>query len=338
MRRRQLASLVLLLAACGPATASPTPSAVVSNQHLPCKLAFGINGGLSGFVAYPGGDFTPDPSSDLTHSPYRGANASVIGYGPAYDAAMRRWLPVPRALVSPDGGTYAYGELLYPPAPPSPASGPRMVAPAGTRIHIVDVASAADRVVLDSHEFWTAVAYSGNHVYLIHGCPECGSGDGGLWTVDASSGVIEQVAAADASTQYMWTVVGTAAAWATDPHGGLARLDLATSTVSVWSGVASKMLRPIGLDSRGLPIAEGEANYSIAGSFRGGAWLVRGPQDAVQIAPGDLFVDEAVSDSHGVWLLSFNDIYLWNAGSGLDRVGAVPASTSAKSLAGPCLS
>lgn len=338
MRRHLLASVLLLLTACVQGTASPTPSAVVSNQALACKLPIGINGGLSGFVAYPGGDFTPDPSSDLAHSSYRGANASSIGYGPAYDAAMRRWVPVPRALVSPVGGTYGYAELLYPPAPTSPASGPRIVAPTGTRIHMVDVASAADRVVLESHEFWTAVAYSGQQVYLIHACPECGSGDGGLWTVDAWNGAVKQVAAADASAPYMWTLVGAAAAWATDPQGGLARLDFATRNVSVWFAVPGKMLRPIGFDSLGLPIVEGEANYSVAGSFRGGAWLVKGPQDAVQIAPGDLLIDEAVSDAHGIWLLSFNDIYLWKAGSVLARVGAIPASPNAKSLGGPCLS
>jgi hypothetical protein len=305
-------------------------------------LPIGIGRGISGFVSYPGGSFTPDPSSDLSKSPYRGSNAtSVGGLGvPSYDWSARRWLPVKPALISPDGGSYAYSELIYPPAGPTPTDGPGP-GPIGSKVHLV---SASDRVLLDSHSLWEAVAYLGRQVYLIKMClGGCGPGSGGLWTLDPATGALDQLVAPEEAppsyhtagiSQRIWAVIGPDGAWATDPQGGLARFDYASKTVSVWFTVPGKMLRPIGLDARGLPIAEGEANYSVAGSTRGGAWLVTAPQHAVRMAPDSTIIDGAVGDSHGTWLLSFDTIYLWE-GSGLTQI-AVLSGQGDRALAGPC--
>jgi hypothetical protein len=296
-------------------------------------------------VAYPAGSFAPDPSSDLSKSPYHGSNAtSVGGLGvPSYDWSARRWLPVKPALVSPDGGSYAYSELIYPPAGPTPTNGPGP-GPIGSRVHLISVDSAADRVLLDSRSLWEAVAFSGRHVYLIKMClGGCGPGSGGLWTLDPATGALDQLVAPEGPapsnsspgiSQRIWAVIGPDAAWATDPQGGLARFDFASKTVSVWFVVPGKMLRPIGLDARGFPVAEGEANYSVAGSTRGGAWLVTAPQHAVRMAPDSTIIDGAYADGHGTWLLSFDTIYLWG-GSGLTQIAELSGQGD-RALAGQC--
>lgn len=249
---------------------------------------------------------------------------------PSYDWAAGRWLPVPRELVSPDGASYAYSQLVFPPVGPTPINGPGP-GPIGSRVHLVDVGSAADHVILDSHTLWEAVAYSGRQIYLIHPGFE-GPAPGGLWTMDPSTATVHQLVPEDGLT---WAVIGADAGWATDMEGGLARLDFATTTVSTWFTVPGKMLRPIGLNLNGLPIVEGEANFSIAGSYRGGAWLVKGPQQAQQLAPDTTMVDDAVSDAHGIWLLSFQNIYLWTSDGQLTQIGS-PAGQGDLGLGGPC--
>ena len=209
--------------------------------------------------------------------------------------------------------------------------------PIGSRVHVVNVDSAADHVILDGRSLWEAVAYSGRQIYLIHR-------EGGLWALDASTGKIDQLAAPDAPvpsdpspgpSQHMWAMIGPDAAWASDPQGGLARFDFAAKTVSVWFTVPTKMLRPIGLDTRGFPIVEGDANYSVAGSSRGGAWLVTAPQVAVQIAPDSAMIDGTLADSNGVWILSFETIYLWMIGGQLTQIAAL-SGLGPHALAGPC--
>jgi len=353
VRGRWPAVAVIVLSSCGPVTSaplhSPTPAAAsvapTTQAKAPCKLPIGIGRGSSGFVSYPEGTFAADPSSDLGRSPYRSSNAtSVGGLGvPSYDWSARRWLPIKPALISPDGASYAYSELIYPPARPTPANGPGP-APLGSKVHLVDVGTAADRVLLESRSLWEAVAFSGGKIYLIKQClGGCGPGSGGLWTLDPSTGVLDQLVAPEGPaptnpssgiSQRIWAVIGADAAWATDPQGSLARFDFAGKTVSVWFTVPGKMLRPIGMDARGFPIAEGEADYSVAGSSRGGAWLVIAPQQAVQIVPDSTMIDGALADSHGTWLLSLDRIYL-RGGIDLRQV-AVLSGRGDRALAGPC--
>jgi len=353
----RVAALVLLTS-CGQVTSAPTmhstkgtveaggsrpsPTAVVasSGQSLsksPCKLPLGIGRGQSGFIAYPSGQFAPDLSSDQASSPYHGPNSSSVGgLGvPTYDSAAARWLPVSRALVSPDGATYAYSELVFPPVGPTPINGPGP-GPTGSRIHVVTVASAADHVAVDSPALWEAVAYTGRQIYLIQACLECGTHASGLWVLDTTTGALNQLVAPDEHVPIIWAVIGPDAAWATDPTGGLARFDFANRSVAVWFTVPGKSLRPIGLDANGLPIAVGDADYSAVGSSGGGAWLVTGPEQALQLAPESEMIDGAIADTHGIWLLSFNnDVYLWTSDGELTQISAL-SGLGDRGLAGPC--
>ncbi len=154
MRRLAPAVALIVLSSCAQGTSAPvhSPTPSHSNQTATktlCRLPVGIGRGQSGFVAYPGGSLTPDPSSDLARSPYHGRNFTFIGPPlgvPSYDWSAPRWLPVSPALVSPDGATYAYLELIYPPVGPTPINGPGP-GPIGSRVHVVNVESAADHVL-----------------------------------------------------------------------------------------------------------------------------------------------------------------------------------------------
>jgi hypothetical protein len=123
MRRLAPAVALIVLASCAQMTPAPSHSPTPSHSNqtgtkTPCKLPVGIGRGQSGFVAYPGGSFITDPSSDLARSSYHGRNFTWIDpqFGvPSYDSSARRWLPVSPALVSPDGATYAYSELIFHP-------------------------------------------------------------------------------------------------------------------------------------------------------------------------------------------------------------------------------
>jgi hypothetical protein len=332
---------VLFLAACGNAGGTVVQSqSSAPRQAASCKLPIGIGGApeprLSGFVAYPSGSFTQDPASDPTRTPYRGPNNSVIGpLGvPSYDWAAGRWLPVPRALVAPDGATYAYSELVGSSALPAPASGPRMFVPIGTRIHVVDVASAADHVILDSNTWWATVAYTGSQVYLIHAGPE-ESPDGGLFSVDVSTSAIRELVAplpaGSADSPVAWTVIGADGAWGTDEDGRLFQFNFTTEAVSLWLTLSNSNLTLIGLNLQGSPIVSGDPS---------GAWLVTAPQQRVQIADGSVSVDDAIADSHGIWVLSYEDVvYLWTSGAGATLTvfsGGLTANGSTGRFGGPC--
>jgi hypothetical protein len=209
------------------------------------------------------------------------------------------------------------------------------------------VATNKNRTLIDGPTFWSVVAYRNQLVYMIHPCYEgCGSGSGGLWTMDPATGDVHQIVAPDPEVPFnpsagislhLWTLIGSDAAWAGDPKsGGLARLDLATRSVTVWFTVAAKSLDPIGFDLRGRPIVRGEPNYNVPGSTGGGAWIVTSPGVAIQIAPDGLGILGAIADTHGVWFTTAESaIYLVTPDGRSTEVGALPG-TGNRHLAGPC--
>jgi len=248
-------------------------------------------------------------------------------------------------LLSPDGGSYAYDERVYAPVGPTPINGPGP-GPIGTRIHIVDVATNKNRTLIDGSTLWSVVAYRNQLVYMIHPCYSgCGSDSGGLWTLDPATGAIQQVVAPDPEvasnsseglTQHLWTLIGPDAAWAGDPtSGGLARLDLATRSVTIWFTVAAKALDPIGFDLEGHPIVRGEPNYNVPGSTFGGVWIVTSPGVATQIAADGLLITGAIADSHGVWFTTPGSLYVATSDGRFTELGAL-AGTGDRNLAGPC--
>ena len=280
--------------------------------------------------------FTPDPGSDPAAMTYRGPNSSAISwsFSPTYDWPAARWLPIPWPFLSPDGGTYAYDERVSPPVGPTPINGPGPGPISGTRIHVVDVATNKDRTLIDGPMLWSVVGFRNQLVYMIHPCyGGCGSDSGGLWTMDPATGAVHEIVAPD---QRLWTLVGSDAAWAGDPKsGGLARLNLATGSVTIWFTVDAKALDPAGFDQLGHPIARGEPNFNVPGSTGGGAWIVTSPGHATRIAPDGFIFTGAIADMHGVWFTTPGSLYLVTPDGRSTEVGALPG-TGDRNLAGPC--
>ena len=82
-------------------SATPTPPSLLAT--LNCRIAVSTgNPGSGGFVAIPGGQFTADKASDVDLPGQSGAS------GLSYSVALRKWLPVPRSWITPDGKRYVY--------------------------------------------------------------------------------------------------------------------------------------------------------------------------------------------------------------------------------------
>lgn len=76
-------------------------SASVEGLGFSCRLPV-LAGASAGFISFPGGNVTLDHAVSL--NPYKGGYA----YGYTYDQAVKRWVPVQRSALSPDGRSYSY--------------------------------------------------------------------------------------------------------------------------------------------------------------------------------------------------------------------------------------
>ena len=231
-----------------------------------------------------------------------------------------RWLPASVAGVSPDSSHYSYAESY------NDANGPR------SRIHVVDVASAADRVVYDQG-FYAVIDYESEGIFLF----TVGYADApnrGLWRLDPQTGSLTQMVSENLTVDY----VGGGGAWYSDLAPGdqpppsldqmaqhyfkdrVMRLDLKSRIVSPWFRRLGKDVRTIGVDGLGHPIVTMVSPTNPGTSTSYGLWLVTGPDLAKQIysGPGAASADfvglgTPLADSHGLWFGSRKGVFLYTA-------------------------
>jgi hypothetical protein len=129
--------------------------------------------GRGGFLDLSSGTFTTDPNSLAS-----------------YDLAVGKWLPVPRAWISPDGLRYAYPEYRV---GPGPATG---------LIHVVDARTGADRALAVPAPSMP-ISFEGAGVYIVRVIPNSGAGPQGLAVLDTGSGSVHQLQAGG-----LWEYVG----------------------------------------------------------------------------------------------------------------------------------
>jgi len=146
------------------ASGSPRGSAdlPITTVGFSCSLPVTFHQG-AGFVTFPAATLKPDPSAalevaDSSQPIYRTvAQPHLYGRGGAmfYDRARSRWVPAPREAVSTDGARYAY------------ATGD----PNAQKLHVVEVATGADRVIdLVGFPFVAVVLdFAPAGIYLISG-------------------------------------------------------------------------------------------------------------------------------------------------------------------------
>ncbi len=356
------ASLFLLLVACGggahqaklaqpspPATTSasaaqtvaqvsPTTSATATPPAGPhCKIPLAVDQTGSGFITLPGGSFSPDANSNLAFdnatNTFR-TQASPVLHGPnfsgalSYDAALNRWLPVLATSVAPNGTQYAYAQNIFPPGSQGP------VVPTGSAIHIVDIPSGRDRVVYRG-PLLAVVGWKREGVYLTHPCFEgCGQA-GGLWLLDPTTGLIQQIIALPAANPervwaLVWSALGGGAAWAigADPNNPdaqpdrLVRHDLNGGPETIWFAKPGTQMTLLGMDgAQPVVAAQTDAVTEV--------WLVTGSNQGQLLSStpaaqsdGLLHPTSMLSDSNGIWIGSTTGVFLWANGVALEKLSS----------------
>jgi hypothetical protein len=267
-----------------------------------------------------------------------------VGY---YDAAFKRFLPVARAQVSPDGRRYVYmdytqgGLYVY------------------GQLHVVDVASGLDRTLGLPADEYMIFDFSAEGIYFTHG-PYGQSA--GLQLLNPDSGATRQVfpdgyvlAVADGEA---WIAVNEQDLHPTSPLPGgegrptivvlnvLLRRDVKSGQVMEWvrRPLTAPSFQLLGVYS-GSPAVlvyladEKDARWST-NSVPYEVWLVSSPTTPERVDAGltsDLetnpwyrtgrvetsYSGMGISDAHGIWL-GGSAIYLYQRGKGLTKVATFP--------------
>jgi hypothetical protein len=305
--------LALAIAGCGGATVSSShgsPSAASSPSPATlssCRLPF-TTFAATGFIGWPDGTFTQDPGSATMPDPSRPGFVRTVAspalYGPGqetYDWRLSRWLPVARELVSPDGTQYAYSELI-----PNPASqglgGPP---PLGTLVHVVDVATGKDRIVDQSADVLSAVAFRPEGIYLTQPTAIVNTPvPFYLWLLDPAAPSAHQLLRGKSVGPGM-TAIADGALWvmATDPNDPkgtprLLRANVNDGSQSTWFEPPGMFGQFLGLDGLDHPIV---STFSSTNGDPGKTWVVTAA-NTVQLIADEGFTGELVADSHGLWL------------------------------------
>ena len=323
-----IVALVLVLAGCSggsvathrPSGASATPAVLVTSAgHATCRVPF-VSSDSAGVAAYwmaQDGSVSEDPAGRFVRRPddlYRSvATPELIGPSPLYyDAALRRWLPVGRESVSPDGTRYAY------------------VVPFTTAVKVVAVATGQESSYVVPRGPWHVLDFTPDGVYLNQEWEGVGSG---LWKLDLRTTQLRQVLSDRTVT---FVANETAWVWDVDPSvrasysafaganmpNRVSRLDLRSGALTHWVTTAEAVPKVIGLDIHGSPfiVAKGQQESVVE--------LVPVPDRGVNVTTyrvgpnGPVFDPRtAIADEAGEWLGGPDGLYRYDA-SGFHRVAA----------------
>jgi hypothetical protein len=359
--RRVLGLALVVVAACGPVTtggpagkpsssssANPTAGTHSPSVGFACSLPLAdfehpvgdyATGTLqAGFVTFPGASFALDPNGAFAGPAANGLVKSVAKpylYGEPRVATFTRrhgrWLPATVAAVSPDSSRYAYAEFY------NDASGPR------SRIHVVDVVSAADRIVYDQG-FYAVIDYETDGIYLF--APAIADAPNrGLWRLDPQARSLKEILPENPSVDF----VGSGAAWYGDLAPGdqppaslkdnpmaqaffkdrVIRRDLKSGAATPWFRRPGQEVRVIGVDGAGHPVVIVGAPTDAGTSTSQELWLATAPNQAKQIyaGPGSVSADfvafgSPLADIHGLWFGSDKGIYLYTPDGTFQKVSA----------------
>jgi hypothetical protein len=282
---------------------TPSPGAFTGSCKLPVSWNSSAQKG-GGFLSFPSASFAPDSAASGLTTPLGPALVS-------YDLPMRRWVPVDRPMVSPDGATYVYGAARN-----------------GNENHAVAVRTGADTKLWGSDRSFRVIGLDNTYAYGMLDSPAGAQ----LWKLPLDGSQAVQL-----KVNGTWQFVNRGAAWGTGsaslPQGApfsLQRLDLQTNTVSTWMQLTGPG-RLVGFDANGAPIVQ------VGGP--GGDVIMAPSQGTQRSVAHNFYFGQgtdgiahlmALGDAHGIWLAGGDGIYL--------SVDGVPSHQSlAKGyLAGPC--
>jgi hypothetical protein len=283
---------------------TPTPSPFTGSCKLPVSWGAPQTGKPSGgFVSFPGASFAPDAAA---------SGLNTWANWVSYDAPMRRWVPVDREMLSPDGTTWLYGTLRT-----------------GNEYIAVDVKTGTSTTLWGSDRFFRVIGLDNAFAYAMID----GAGGAQLWKLplDGTQGFQLKV-------NGTWQFVNRGAVWGTGsaslPAGApfsLQRFDLQTKTITTWVQLSGPG-NLVGFDGNGAPIVQvgGPAGDVIVASSPG---VQRPVAHAFSFAGGPAVYATAlpaIGDAYGIWLPGVDGLYFSANGvaSKQSSVQAFPA--------GPC--
>ena len=275
------------------------------------------------FLDFPSGRVTYDPKSPKLDSLVRPGRELHGSYVVLYfDKAFKRWLPVSRKAVSPDGAHYAYTDrpILAQPDPQARAS-----------LHVVSVKTGVD-VTFDGGDWsnpFAVLDYAAEGIYLI---TDTGTYVG-LWLMEPTTGVVTRLAdmlnvQGRSDMNHFW------AGWSNpnDPNpvtadapNQLDKVNLADGSRTPWFYRPGSSLHVVNQDVAGQPI--------ILVSPLSGAELLLVLAPGVNRSiltfgnklPG---LSDPIADKHGIWFGSPDGIYLYTLAHRLQKVSNQPGYPS----------
>jgi hypothetical protein len=301
----------------------PIPTRKVGfSCRLPISLGAG-QGPQGEFIDFPSGRVTSDLKSPKLDSLVR-PGRELHGYYVTlyFDRAYKRWLPVSRDAVSPDGAHYAYTDrpVLAQPDPLARAT-----------VHVVAVKTGVD-VAFDGGDWsnpYAVLDYSAEGIYLI---TDTGTYVG-LWLMDPTTGEVTRIAdllnvqgRADRTNFWAgWTNPSDPNPVTASAPNQLDKVNLVDGTRAPWFYRPGTSVHFVGQDVAGHPI--------ILVGYLNSAEYVLTP------APGiirSIFVfgdkrpalSNAIADRHGIWFGSVDGIYLYTEARGLVKVSNQPGYPS----------
>jgi hypothetical protein len=255
-------------------------------------------GGRLGLILFPGAIYRQDQGA-----PPESPIGSFFVGPPSFDSAFSKWVPVRPQAVSPDGSKYVY------------ASGPDL--------HIVDVATGLDRVLLASAApatgpgFIIVLEFSISAIYLT-AAKNDESQTSGLWVVNPITGAERQAGSGSG-----YSLMSGSRVWIESTRQQLqlpagpspdtvTLLDLSSNRTSPWVFNPGDWLSIDALDGAGFPIV------NVYGPNSPGYRAYDAPGTGTQIT--NRYVDSPQGDDHGIWFAGRDGLYLWTDRGGLVRV------------------
>lgn len=319
--RAFVVAVILVAAACGePDSTAPTvtsPVAAATSCTLPVYWGDNATGSaLAAFVKLPSGTVSMSGTILPSHQ---------FLFGATYDRKSNTWLPAPSEYISPDHTQYAYE------APGTSVS----------EIHIVDIATGADRVAYRGPLIFSVIAFEADGVYMRQAVLPKQSVYQNLFRLDPAGGTPKLVRGSDHHMyQTGWTVLGGGAAWGIDYRlKGTSytylvdRLDLATGAVTVWfTSDPDHQFAPMGTDSKNrLYITDGFEVWRLAKP--GQAEHLLSP---AKTEGSYTFGGEMLADAHGTWFQALGGVWFHSDAEG-SRQLPVNVPEEMVTPAGPCL-
>ncbi len=313
-----------------PPSATPSPEPPAVGLHVQCRLpVYWQDSETSpvmhvGFVRFPSGQLVADKSANP------GSYNAWLFYD-FYDRAYAKWIHSLRDWVSPDGRQYAYADG-------DPLSGTNV----SGNLHVVDVASGADRAIYNSPVVPTVVAFTADGIYFTHDLGE--GAETGLWLIAPEGGQPTLI-----SSTIFEPLVANGAAWGraknpADPHpvlGGInggydtiVRFDLNTGASKTWWYQPGEDIELLDGDYSGNLFAS-------TSTFEDGSvsdWWLDSRGAAHRVGSTDLDRLGAV-DSNGVWFADRSggppsSLWLFSNGR-LERIAGFNVATMG--VAGGCI-